>query len=213
MAVVFVRCHREKTAFLVSDKDIPVFIDDIKRSFHDGIILSYSSGLGKRSRIRRKKDEIMEKEKWIQTLGLEKHPEGGYFRQTYLSDHCDEKGTPLFSSILFLLSPGDVSHLHVLKEDELWDYQAGEATSVYEIDSKGRLTVTKIGPAVEKGEVLQYLVKAGRIFGSAMDGTTFSLVGCLVAPAFSYAHFRLVKAEELSGMSPQDFAKVKKLLQ
>lgn len=154
----------------------------------------------------------MTKAEIIESLGLTKHPEGGYFRQTYVSRDNTE-GRPLYSSILFLLSPGDVSHLHVLQEDELWYYQEGKATSIYEVTPEGKLIVTKLGPNTKHGEVLQYLVRKGNIFGSRMDlKTGYSVVGCLVAPAFTYDHFHLVSEKELPAMAAQDLDRIRPLL-
>ena len=124
----------------------------------------------------------MDKTTLVKKLGLIPHPEGGYFKETFLSD-APYQSQRLYSSILFLLGEGDISYLHVLKEDELWYYQDGEDCQIYEIDSQGKLTVTAIG---KDSGVYQHLVKKGTIFGSRIHGRTYTLVGCMVSPSFTF---------------------------
>lgn len=148
----------------------------------------------------------MEKNEIIRALNLKPHPEGGYFKEMDRSDIPFKDGQTLFSSILFLLGENDISHLHVLEEDELWYYQDGEDCLIYEIDPKtGKLTVTALG---KEGHCYQHLVRKGMIFGSKIKGKTFTLVGCMVSPSFTYEHFVLLKKEDLPPLSDEDFAKV-----
>lgn len=146
----------------------------------------------------------MDKTALVKKLGLIPHPEGGYFKETFLSD-VPYQEQRLYSSILFLLGEGDISHLHVLKEDELWYYQDGEDCQIYEIDSRGKLTVTAIG---KDSGVYQHLVKKGTIFGSRFHGRTYTLVGCIVSPSFTYKHFHMVGKDELPEMEKEDLMKV-----
>jgi hypothetical protein len=64
---------------------------------------------------------------WIEKLELEKHPEGGYFREIYLSDDvvpqtglpANFRGERSFStSIYYLLQGSDFSAFHRIKSDE-----------------------------------------------------------------------------------------------
>lgn len=152
----------------------------------------------------------MTKEEAIQTYGLSPHPEGGYFKEAAKSDLPYDKERTLFSSILFLLGKGDVSHLHVLEEEELWIYQGGDDLDVYEIDGEGNLNVTTMG--IGRGKELQHLVRRGTVFGSKSAGEGWSLVGCVVSPSFTYRHFRLIEGSELPKMKSEDRQKVEELL-
>lgn len=145
---------------------------------------------------------------WIEKLGLIPHREGGYFTEVCHSDIPYGSQT-LFSSILFLLGKGDISHLHVLEEDELWYYQGGEECEIVEIDATGKLTLVDLGP---KSGLLQHLVKKGTIFGSRLKGESYTLVGCLVSPSFSYDHFRLLRKEDLPKMKAEDFQAIEEML-
>ena len=148
-----------------------------------------------------------EKERLIERLGLVPHREGGYFRELFYGER--KEGRNLFSSILFLLGEGDTSHLHVLQEDELWYFHDGEDCSIYEIFPDGRLQRTLLG---RNSGCYQHLVRKGTIFGSRREGKGFTLVGCMVAPAFTYDHFRLVRAEDLPPMREEDRILVQDLL-
>ena len=144
---------------------------------------------------------------YISKLGLEPHPEGGYFKRTFASQEqiTDQELTVdfegkrmLYTSIYFLLTSNDVSHFHRLQSDELWYYHAGSPLSVHMIDENGEYTEHKLGLDLENGEVPQVLVPKNTIFGSSVkDRETFSLVGCMVSPGFEYQDFELFTQEEL----------------
>ena len=67
----------------------------------------------------------------INLLGLQPHPEGGYFKEVYRSADIIEakdlpdryKGDRNFStSIYFLLAENDKSHFHKIQSDEIWHF-------------------------------------------------------------------------------------------
>lgn len=149
-------------------------------------------------------------ETYIKLLNMIPHPEGGYFAETYLSND-KVNDTPLYSSIYFLLHQGDVSHLHRLQEDELWYYHDGNSLDIVMIDETGKLNIVSLGKNVEEGDVLQYLVPKGCIFGSMMKNEGYSLVGCMVSPAFSYEHFELFTRSELLKKYPEHTSIITKL--
>ena len=67
---------------------------------------------------------------WIATLGLKRHPEGGYFRQTYRAElTIDAPGfagpRAASTAIYFLLAGEDFSAFHRLRSDEVWHFYAG----------------------------------------------------------------------------------------
>lgn len=145
----------------------------------------------------------MKKEVLIKKFKMEPHPEGGYFVETFKSDvkYLSTNQT-LYSSILFLLGKNDISHLHVLEEDELWYYQGGDSCTIIDIDEKFNIKTIKIG--LKENEFPQYSVKKGHIFGSKYIGETFTLVGCMVSPSFMYEHFKLIKKSELKSKLKED---------
>ena len=124
---------------------------------------------------------------WIDRLELRRHPEGGYYRETYRSDEimsCDHlparygSDRAFSTAIYYLLEGEDFSALHVIKSDELFHFYDGSSLTVHVIDPDATHTVIRLGRNVAAGEVPQAVVRAGRLFGVLVEGTTsFALVG------------------------------------
>ena len=61
----------------------------------------------------------------VERLGLETHPEGGWYTRDWQSPHTDEASSrPLSSLIYFLLPEGDASAWHKVDADEVWLWQS-----------------------------------------------------------------------------------------
>ncbi|CEG26159.1 cupin domain-containing protein [Bacillus sp. B-jedd] len=144
-------------------------------------------------------------EYWINQLGLEPHPEGGFYRQTYKSgEEVPGRERVLYTSIYFLMTTGNISHLHRLQSDELWYFHAGDSLSVHMIHENGEYEEVRLGLNLEKGEVLQLLVPKNTIFGSSvLQENAFALVGCMVSPGFEFKDFEMFTQEELLREYPQ----------
>jgi uncharacterized protein len=150
---------------------------------------------------------------WIEKLQLERHPEGGYFRQTYRSDiQIAAEALPArFSgartastAIYFLLGGNDFSAFHRLRSDEIWHFYAGSGLIVHVIDPAAEYSRIHLGSDAENGEALQAVVGAGCWFGSELaDRSSFALVGCTVSPGFDFEDFELGKRLELVRCYPQ----------
>ncbi len=135
----------------------------------------------------------------IQRLRLEPHPEGGWFRQTYVSSdtlssaalprHPGER--PCSTSIYFLTTSENFSAFHRIRSDEMWYHHSGDAVSIEIIYRDGERDTLVIGP-VELGYEPQALVPAGTWFASHVsDNGRWALVGCSVAPGFDYSDYEL----------------------
>lgn len=152
---------------------------------------------------------------YIEKLGLERHPEGGYYKSSLTTEEkIDVLDTTrnLFTSIYFLLESKDVSHFHRLKSDEVWYYHAGSPLVVHVIDEQGNYREMKLGLDIENGETPQAIVPKNSIFGSSViDEGTFSLVGCMVSPGFDFEDFELFTQEELLEKYPQHESIIKKM--
>jgi uncharacterized protein len=150
---------------------------------------------------------------WIDKLQLTPHPEGGYYRQTYRSELtiAREALPPAFSgpraastAIYFLLEGENFSAFHRLHSDEVWHFYAGSPLQVHVIDTAGTHSKLSLGCNPDAGQVLQTVVRAGNWFGSHVaDWTSWTLVGCTVAPGFDFADFELAKRSELMVRHPQ----------
>ena len=123
----------------------------------------------------------------IAALGLEAHPEGGFYRQTFRSEGegPDDRGAATL--IHFLLRDGEGSHWHRVDADELWLWHAGAplVLSVAET-AAGPATETVIG----EGLSFQGIVPAGWWQAARTTGD-WSLVSCAVAPGFVFEGFEL----------------------
>ncbi len=149
---------------------------------------------------------------WIDHLGLEPHPEGGYFKEIYRSPIAVPDGAlpgydgprNLGTSIYFLLRDEEFSALHRIKQDELWHFYAGSTLTVHIIDAAGRYSPIRMGPDPEAGECLQALVPGGSLFGASLDGGAgYTLVGCTCVPSFDFADFEMPAREELLNRYPR----------
>lgn len=148
---------------------------------------------------------------YIEKLDMTPHVEGGYFKESVVSKDFFREDKKLFSSIYFLLETGEVSNFHRLTSDEMWYYHDGQALTIYMITPDGDLITNQLGLDIEKGEIPQVLVPKGYIFGSSMNNDGFALVGCMVAPAFTFDDFELFEKKELLNMYPHLEDVIKKL--
>lgn len=149
---------------------------------------------------------------WIGRLGLERHPEGGWFRETYRAAESMEgnclperfRGSRAFSTaIQFLLTGDDMSALHRIRSDEVWHFYAGSPLVIHIISPEGAYRAVTLGREPDRGEVFQATVEAGSWFGASLPETGgFALVGCTVAPGFDFEDFDLGRREELIRLFP-----------
>lgn len=157
---------------------------------------------------------------WIGKLGLERHPEGGYFRQTYRADiEIAQQALPArfpgarraCTAIYFLLEAGDFSALHRLRSDEVWHFYAGSPLMVHVIEPAGEYSRIWVGSDADKGEAFQCVVRAGCWFGSeVLDGGSYALVGCTVAPGFDFEDFEMGTRLELIRAYPEHRALIQR---
>jgi hypothetical protein len=146
-------------------------------------------------------------EEIIKQLNLARHPEGGWFRETYRSAGKLPANTlpELFdgersfcTAIYFLLERGDFSVLHRIKSDEIWHFYAGASLIIHVICRQGTHQTFKLGNDIAAGEAFQIVVPMGSWFGAEISGPgSYSLVGCTVAPGFDFADFEMGGRTEL----------------
>jgi predicted cupin superfamily sugar epimerase len=129
-----------------------------------------------------------------QTLDLEPHPEGGWYRQTWRSPVDvtlpDGRARPTATLIYFLLPAGDSSAWHKVASDEVWLAHDGAVT--LELGGSGSSPELK-STAVVDADHPQALVPAG-VWQRTVSSDADALVSCLVSPGFDFADFELVEA-------------------
>jgi predicted cupin superfamily sugar epimerase len=158
---------------------------------------------------------------WIAALGLERHPEGGYFRQTYRAEMMIAREAlpagytgprAASTAIYFLLDADAFSAFHRLRSDEVWHFYAGAPVAVHVINPAGEYATILLGNDPAAGERFQAVVSAGCWFASHVeDWKSWALVGCTVAPGFEFEDFEMAKREELAAEYPQHRAIIERL--
>ena len=149
----------------------------------------------------------------IEKLGLERHPEGGWFGETYRSDEfLGDRNRNVSTAIYYLLEGEDKSKLHRLKSDEIWHFYAGDSLVIEGINPDGSHFTKILGSNLDKGEQLQIVVRRDTWFGAYLEnGKSFVLLGCTVAPGFNFDDFELGDREILIEKYPQHKELIEKL--
>lgn len=139
-------------------------------------------------------------EELIRELGLEAHPEGGFYKETYRSKDTikppgrfEGNSRNASTSILYLLEGKDFSAWHRIKSDEIWHYNAGCSLTINIIGKDKKLKRIKLGnPAEEKDAIYNYCVESGQWFCAVPnDPQGFTLTTCTVSPGFDFRDFEM----------------------
>ncbi|HEY2556212.1 MAG TPA: cupin domain-containing protein [Diaminobutyricibacter sp.] len=129
-------------------------------------------------------------------LGLEPHPEGGWYRRTWTATDAvvtDRGERPAATLIYFLLPPGEASAWHVVTSDEIWLWHGPDPLAL-QLGGTGESPVdgeiVTLGPDDTQGHRAQELVPAGTWQRTLPSGGE-TLVSCLVSPGFSFDDWSL----------------------
>ncbi|OAN64428.1 hypothetical protein A8B79_13920 [Balneola sp. EhC07] len=150
----------------------------------------------------------------INNFNLQKHPEGGYFKETYRSEGVipsevlsnEINGDRNYcTGIYFLLTSDNFSAFHRIKQDEMWHFYEGSPLTVHMIDNQGNYSFQKIGLEFKDRQVPQFVVPKGVWFASeVMKPNSYSFVGCTVSPGFDFADFELADSNMLIAQFPKN---------
>ena len=141
----------------------------------------------------------------VDTLNLKKHPEGGFYSETYRSAQktANEEGV-LMTSIYFLLTSENVSNFHRISNDELWFHHEGSPIVIHTLEDKMHKEYI-LGKTYNDVCRPQHLVKGNTIFGSAViEPNAYALVSCVVSPGFEFKDFALLSYDELIKEFPNE---------
>ena len=131
----------------------------------------------------------MDAEAVIAHLGLVRHPEGGWYRETFRDAPAGGSRGRL-AHICYLLKAGERSHWHRIDALEIWHFSLGAPLA---------LSIAALGEPVRhftlggdplRGEQPHAVVPAGA-WQAAQSLGAFTLVGCSTAPAFRFEGFEL----------------------
>jgi predicted cupin superfamily sugar epimerase len=134
----------------------------------------------------------------IATLGLEPHPEGGHYRETWRAD-ARAGSRPPATAILYLLAEDERSAWHRVDADEVWLFHGGDPLELQvATDSDGPAARHVLGTEVVEGERPQVVVPAGA-WQSARTLGGWTLVSCVVSPGFRFEGFELAPPDWAPG--------------
>lgn len=129
----------------------------------------------------------MDADRIIQHLGLQQHPEGGWYKETW---RAGNEGRPTGTCIYFLLKAGEASHWHRVDAAEIWLYHAGAPLVL-------SMAATDEGPAQDHlltpdltHGAPQLIVPEGH-WQAARSTGDYTLVSCTVSPGFQFGGFEL----------------------
>jgi predicted cupin superfamily sugar epimerase len=125
----------------------------------------------------------------VDMLGLARHPEGGYFRETY-RDPEGVDGRSHSTAIYFLLPAGEVSAWHRVDAVETWHWYAGAPLALTVSENGHDAWSVRLGGNLLGGERPQAIVPKNA-WQTAESLGAWTLVGCTVAPAFRFEGFEL----------------------
>lgn len=112
---------------------------------------------------------------WISKLKLVKHPEGGWYKETYRSEEVVPKQAlpegfsgerNISTSIYYLLEGDSFSAFHRIKSDEIWHFYIGNsAVEILTIDN-GEVRKQLCGSQPDKNQHLQVVVSKNAWFAA-----------------------------------------------
>ena len=108
-----------------------------------------------------------------------------------------------------MLCGGDFSAFHRLHDVvEIWYFHAGEPLDIYVITPEGELKTHHLSAEAE----MQVVIEPEQWFAAELPGKEgFALVGCAVAPAFTFGNFELAKKSDLLKRFPHHKELVERL--
>lgn len=158
----------------------------------------------------------------IDTLKLEKHIEGGYYRRTFSAQHSiiennlaqnnTQKNQPrcIATSIYYLLTAqSPIGHLHLNTSDIIHYFHSGNPIRYTLINSAGELNHITMGNNIANGEQPQMIVAGGTwkaselIIDNNQDTLAYGLISEAVVPGFDYKDMRLATLQDLATQWPQ----------
>lgn len=149
---------------------------------------------------------------YIDQLQMLKHPEGGWYKETYrskgsipVSELDGYGGDRSYSTgIYFLLTSENFSAFHRILSDEMWHFYDGDGLTIHEIQPNGTYTEHQLGLDLDGVEEPQLVVKGKSWFASEVkDGGSWCLVGCTVAPGFCFEDFEMPERDTLMKEFPE----------
>lgn len=128
----------------------------------------------------------------IETLGLQKHPEGGWYTQTWRDGPTSttDGARGAGSAIYYLLEEGQRSHWHRIDAVEIWHYHSGMPIELSISQDGKNSQIHLLGPDLSR-DMRPQVVVPQHAWQGAYAPFGWSLLGCTVTPAFLFESFEL----------------------
>lgn len=132
----------------------------------------------------------MKPEKIIEKHNLQKHPEGGWYKEIIRSENLisfNGKSRNTLTSIYFLLTRDEISRWHRIDADEVWIFLDGDTLELHKVDIEHeKYLIEELNQ-----DNRQVLINSG-MWQAAKSKGDFSFVACIVAPGFEFEGFKLL---------------------
>ena len=140
-------------------------------------------------------------EELIEALDLAPHPEGGWYRETWRADAAAGERAAA-SAVLYLIQPGQRSHWNRVDAHEIWLWHGGDPVDLMTAATDaGPVETARLGGRVTEGEQPQVVIPAGQWQSAepVAGAAGYSLISCIVAPAFEFSGFELAEPDWAPG--------------
>jgi len=130
----------------------------------------------------------------IREIGLEPHPEGGWYRETFRSPRTvtvDGVERSALTTICFLLARGEHSRWHRVAQDEAWHAYEGDPLELLWLTPDLARCERRVLGRFDEGVVPVAVVPA-RCWQAARPLGDYALVGCTMGPGFEFADMELL---------------------
>ena len=131
----------------------------------------------------------------IEALDLAPHPEGGWYRETWRADAAQGERAAA-SAVLYVIQPGQRSHWNRVDAHEIWLWHGGDPIELkIAASDAGPVTTVRLGGHVTEDEQPQLIIPAGQWQSAepVAGAAGYSLISCIVAPAFEFRGFELAE--------------------
>jgi predicted cupin superfamily sugar epimerase len=129
-----------------------------------------------------------------ESLDLQPHPEGGWFRQTWVAPETvtlpDGRVRPTATLIHFLLPAGESSAWHRVLSDEVWLAHVGSVRLQLGGDGDEPVAGPQVVVGTGRAQLSQAVVPGGT-WQRTLPAGDDALVSCLVSPGFDFDDFEL----------------------
>lgn len=129
--------------------------------------------------------------------------EGGMYRCTY-EGREKEDGEKEYSAIYYMLTRETFSHMHRLRDNELYHFYMGDALELLLLYPDGTFEVKYLGTDLQKGQTPQVMVPAGTWQGARVtEAGDYCLCGTTMTPAYTQEEYEQGECRELCRMYPE----------